>query len=76
MGGLTPINWRDFEKFLRFVGCQFLREKGDHQVWGRLGLKRPIVFPKISNIPVFVIRNNLRLLDFSVANYLDVIDKL
>lgn len=76
MAGLAPVHWRDFEKFLSFVGCTFVREKGDHRVWDRVGLKRPVVIPKIKSIPVFVIRNNLRVLGIPVSDYLEMISKL
>jgi predicted RNA binding protein YcfA (HicA-like mRNA interferase family) len=72
MSGLSSTNWKDFEKFLTFVGCHFVREKGDHRIWIRDGLKRPVVFPKDSDIPVFIIRNNLRVLDVSVPEYLEI----
>jgi len=73
MPGLIQTDWKRFEKFLKFVGCTLVREKGDHRVWARTGLRRPVVIPKSSTIPVFVIRNNLRVLGISVAEYLDII---
>ena len=76
MSGLTPTDWKRFEKFLSFVGCTLLREKGDHRIWGRTGLKRPVVIPKTSAIPVFVIRNNLRVLGISVQEYADIMGKV
>lgn len=76
MGGLVEIGWKEFEKFLTFVGCHFSRQKGDHRIWHRAGLKRPIVFPRINKIPVFVVRNNLRLLGLSPAEYLEITKQL
>jgi predicted RNA binding protein YcfA (HicA-like mRNA interferase family) len=70
LSGLKESHWREFEKFLARVGCVFVREKGDHRIWTREKLPRPIVIPKSRTIPVFVIRNNLRLLGVSVAEYL------
>lgn len=76
MAGIVPIHWRDFEKFLIFVGCSLIRERGDHRIYGRPGLKRPIVIPKDVGIPVFVIRNNLRLLGIPPSDYLDILKGL
>lgn len=76
MPGIVPIDWKNFEKFLKFVGCNLVREKGDHRIWGRSGLKRPVVIPRSSKIPVFVIRNNLRVLGISVQEYLDILQKV
>ncbi|OHB01494.1 MAG: hypothetical protein A3F53_02120 [Candidatus Zambryskibacteria bacterium RIFCSPHIGHO2_12_FULL_48_10] len=61
---------------LTFVGCTLLREKGDHRIWGRTGLLRPIVLPKSSKIPVFIIKNNLRVLGISVAEYLKMLEEI
>jgi predicted RNA binding protein YcfA (HicA-like mRNA interferase family) len=72
MSGLHQIHWKEFEKFLVIVGCVFVREKGDHRIWKRAGLKRPIVLPRDSSLPIFVIRNNLRLLNISPDEYLKI----
>ena len=60
MAHLTPIHWKRFEKFLLFVGCRFEREKGDHRIYWREGLKRPVVIPRDGELPIFIIRNNLQ----------------
>lgn len=76
MSGLTPIHWKKFEKFILFVGCVFERQKGDHRVYARKDLKRPIVFPRDAQIPVFIIRNNLRLLKIDVQEYLEILRRI
>ncbi len=76
MPHLAPIKWKEFEKFLLFVGCEFKRQSGDHRIYWRLGLKRPIILPTYKNIPIFIIRNNLRLLGISVEEYLQILQKL
>lgn len=75
MAGLTPISWKEFEKFLLYVGCQFKRQSGGHRIYTRAGMKRPIVIPAHGNLPVFVIRNNLRLLNISPQDYLDILKR-
>ena len=74
MPRLTPIHYRKFEKFLKYVGCVFIRQKGDHLIYNRSDLKRPIVVPKDISIPPFVIRNNLRTLQISIKEYLNIIE--
>ena len=76
MSGLTPIHWKKFEKFLLYVGCEFKREKGDHRIYVRNGLARPLVIPRDSQLPVFIIRNNLRVLGLEVGDYLRIMKKL
>lgn len=76
MAKLAPIHWRKFEKFLLFVGCEFTREKGDHRIYSRSGLARPIVIPRDTQLPIFIIRNNLRILQISVDEYLNILSQL
>lgn len=76
MPGLSPISKRKFEKFLTFVGCQLKRTKGDHYVYWRAGLKRPVIITTDREVPIFIIRNNLRTLGLSVDQYLEVLKKL
>lgn len=76
MSGISQIHWKKFEKFLTFVGCELKRERGDHRIWNRKDLKRPIVIPKVPSIPVFVIRNNLRLLSIGTSEYLNIVREL
>jgi len=76
MPSLKPISWRKFEKFVLYVGCHFTRKKGDHRVYQREDLKRPVIFPEDSEIPVFIIRNNLRTLGISHNDYLSILDKI
>jgi len=74
MGGIKPIPRERFDKFLKSVGCRLLRGKGDHRVYTRSGLKRPVVIPR-KELPVFIIRNNLKLLNIDTKEYLKIIQK-
>jgi predicted RNA binding protein YcfA (HicA-like mRNA interferase family) len=76
MPHLTPIKRTRFEKFLVFLGCQLKRQKGDHLVYDRAGLKRPVILTTDREVPVFIIRNNLRTLAISVKEYLEIIRRV
>ena len=76
MNKIVSISWQKFEKFLLFVGCEFKREKGDHRIYWREGLNRPVVIPREKNLPVFIIRNNLRTLNISREEYLEIMKKI
>lgn len=76
MPQIVPIKRKRFEMFLKFVGCFHKRNKGDHLIWDRKGLKRPVVFTADREIPVFIIRSNLRTLEMSVEQYLEIITKI
>jgi len=73
MPRIQSIHWKEFEKFLLQIGCEFTREKGDHRIYWKKGIKRPIVIPRDTALPVFIILNNLRVLDISREKYLKII---
>ena len=75
MSRLTPVNYQLFERFLKEIGCEFIRQKGDHRVWRRVGLKRPIIVPAIRDIPIFIILSNLRTLGISKEEYLVILER-
>jgi predicted RNA binding protein YcfA (HicA-like mRNA interferase family) len=76
MPKITPVKWQKFEKFLIYLGCTFEREKGDHRIWWRSDLSRPVVLQKVKDLPVFIIRNNLRVLGVSQDEYLKILGQL
>jgi predicted RNA binding protein YcfA (HicA-like mRNA interferase family) len=77
MGKLASISPAEFEKFLLFIGCIFIRQKGSHRVYRRDDLKRPIIVPFHSgDLPMFVVRNNLRVLNISPEAYLDILSRM
>ena len=76
MPRIIPIPWKKFEKFLFYIGCEFQREKGDHRVYSKSNLKRPVVIPREKELPVFIIKNNLRILGVGNEEYIEIIHKL
>ncbi len=76
MPHIAPIHWKKFEKFLLFVGCSLKREKGNHKIYWRQALQRPIVIPRDTNLPIFIIRNNLRILNISPEEYSNILKRL
>lgn len=76
MPHIQAAHWKEFEKFLEHVGCEFVREKGDHRIYRKKGIKRPVVIPRDTALPAFIILNNLRTLGLSREEYLKIIQKL
>lgn len=76
MPKITAIKWKKFEKFLVFLDCKFVRQKGSHRIYERVGLARPVVLPIYKSLPIFVIKNNLRILEISVEQYLEIIKRI
>lgn len=74
MGQLGSIHWKKLEKYLLDRGCKFTREKGDHRIYWKNGIHRPLVIPRDKNLPPFIILNNLRLLGESKENFLKYLE--
>lgn len=75
MPRIKAVHWKEFEKFLIKVGCEFKRERGDHRVYWKDGIKRPIVIPRDTSLPSFIILNNLKVLGISREEYLKIISE-
>ena len=58
-----------FEK----VGFKFSRVKGDHMILTKEGIIRPVVIPVAKEVPVFIIRNNMRTAGMSREEYLKLL---
>lgn len=76
MAKITPIKRSKFETFLRLIGCTLKRIKGDHLIYVRPGLQRPVVITADREVPVFIIRTNLRTLGLSTEEYINIIEQI
>ena len=73
---ISPIHFRKLAKIFELEGYVLAREEGDHMVYVKSGVKRPVVIPKYSEIPVFVIKNNLRTAGVSRERYFELLEML
>jgi predicted RNA binding protein YcfA (HicA-like mRNA interferase family) len=76
MPPLTSIKRKKFEKFLKFTGCNLKRISGDHLIYDRIGLKRPVIITNDKDLPVFIVRNNLRTLGISPEEFLEILKRI
>lgn len=60
MPRIVPVHWRLRERVFLEAGWQFARQEGSHRSYTRPGVIRPIVIPAYDQVPVAVIRNNLK----------------
>ena len=75
MSKIDQISCRQFEKFLLHCGCIFIRQKGDHKIYHKTGLLRPLVVPQKKELPVFIILNNLRVLGVGKEEFLRIVSE-
>jgi predicted RNA binding protein YcfA (HicA-like mRNA interferase family) len=63
---------RIFEK----AGFQCVRTEGDHVVFTKSGIVRPIVIPDWKEVPVFIIKNNIRTAGISREEYFELLESV
>jgi predicted RNA binding protein YcfA (HicA-like mRNA interferase family) len=69
MPKFAPEHWKTVEAVFREAGFVFVRQVGSHRTYARSGLARPVVIPAYREVPVFVIRNNLKTAGLSRDEY-------
>ena len=69
MERITPIPAKRLRRVFEKAGFRCVRSEGDHFVYTKEGVIRPIVIPDWPEVPVFIIKNNLRLAGFSREEY-------
>jgi predicted RNA binding protein YcfA (HicA-like mRNA interferase family) len=76
MSRIAPISYTKLCKVFEKEGFKFLRQKGDHLVYVKEGISRPVVIPKHESIPVFIIKNNLRAGGISRERYFELLEEI
>lgn len=69
MSSLKPVHYRKLVKVFEKSGFVLDRQEGDHLIYIKYGIKRPIVIPMYKEVPVFIIKNNLRSAEMSRADF-------
>ena len=62
--------------FFERDGFTFLRQRGDHLIYTKPGVKRPLVIPVYQEIPVFIIKNLLRTAGMIRERYLELLQNV
>ena len=75
MPKLSSVSYKTLTKVFEADGFQCVREEGDHMVFTKPGVVRPVVIPKYSAVPVFIIKNNLRTAGMSRERYFDLLNR-
>lgn len=70
MDAIKPLTWQSAVKIFEAAGCVYSHTKGDHLVYHFPGALRPVVIPKYREIPVFILRNNMRVIGLTRERYL------
>ncbi len=75
MPRITPIHWKKLESVFLAAGFKFARQEGSHRSYIKPGISRPIVIPTYIEIPVSIIRNNLKTAGISREEYFQLMEQ-
>jgi predicted RNA binding protein YcfA (HicA-like mRNA interferase family) len=69
MPRIVPVNWKVLERMFLTAGFQFVRQEGSHRSYVKPGISRPVVIPTYNEVPVSIIRTNLKTAGISRDEY-------
>ncbi|PIQ68010.1 MAG: hypothetical protein COV91_06385 [Candidatus Taylorbacteria bacterium CG11_big_fil_rev_8_21_14_0_20_46_11] len=73
MPKIGTIHYRKLVRIFEQKGFVCDRQEGDHLIYVRYDIKRPIVIPKYKSVPVFIILNNLKTSGISREEYFSLL---
>ena len=73
---IRPSEYQVQVKIFEMAGCVYVRTKGDYLIYHYPGAIRPVVIPKYKEVPIFVIKNNMRVIGMSREKYLELLLKV
>jgi predicted RNA binding protein YcfA (HicA-like mRNA interferase family) len=73
MPALRSTHYRTLVKVFEQDGFAFNRQHGDHLIYTKAGVKRPLVIPMYQQVPVFIIKNLLRTAGMTRERYFDLL---
>ena len=76
MSRITPISSQKLGKVFEKAGFRLARQEGDHCVYVKEGVARPVVIPIRRDVPVFIIKNTLRSAGISREMYFKLLSEL
>lgn len=76
MPRIVPVPSDELRRVFEKLGFECTRTEGDHFVYTKQGILRPIVIPNRKEVPVFIIKNNLRTGCISREEYFSVLEEL
>jgi len=73
---IFPTGWKTQVKIFEKFGCKFVRQKGDHLIFNHPNARRPVIIPKYDEVPVTIIRVNMKTVGMSREKYLESLNNL
>lgn len=76
MPKIAPTGYKTQKKVFEKAGFKYVRTKGDHLIFEKDGVLRPVVIPAYKEVPVFIIKNNLRTANLTNKEYFQILQKV
>jgi len=73
MAAIRPVHFQRLIRIFEQDGFVFGRQQGDHRIYIKAGVRRPLVIPMYRAVPVFIIKNLLRTSGMSRERYFELI---
>jgi predicted RNA binding protein YcfA (HicA-like mRNA interferase family) len=73
MPRITPVYWKKLEKVFLSAGFSFARQRRSHRAYIKPGIPRPAIIPTYDEVPVALIRHNLKTAGISRDEYLKML---
>ncbi len=74
MPPLRPVDYQTLVNVFEQDGFTFNRQRGDHLIFTKSDVKRPLVIPMYKEVPVFIIKNLLRTASMSRERYFELLE--
>jgi len=72
---IQPVPYQTLVRIFEKDGFTFARQRGDHLIYTKSHVKRPLVIPTYRAVPIFVIRNLLRTAGMSRERYFELLSE-
>jgi predicted RNA binding protein YcfA (HicA-like mRNA interferase family) len=76
MPRITPIPGWKLARIIEKAGFTLVRSEGDHFIYVKEGVRRPVVIPDYPELPVFIIRKNLQTAGISREEYFRLLQQI
>ncbi|MBI3014359.1 MAG: type II toxin-antitoxin system HicA family toxin [Candidatus Tectomicrobia bacterium] len=73
MPKITPTHWSVQEKIFQADGFIFVRQEGSHRAYIKPGIPRPVIIPVYREVPVSIIRNNMKTAGMTRERYFSLL---
>jgi predicted RNA binding protein YcfA (HicA-like mRNA interferase family) len=75
MPRITPVHWKVLEKVFLAAGFRFVRQEGSHRAYVKPDIARPLIIPTYTEVPVAIIRNNLKTAGITRDEYFRLLEE-